>query len=76
MAELAYWVRPDTINSGRTDRTALPTITADVVAIRFVMMEPQMAMVDTTSAWIVPGVESVTSRARAAQGTRMFPRAA
>ena len=36
--------------AGRTATTAEPTKTAPVVAIRFVIMEPQMAMVETTSA--------------------------
>lgn len=39
IAELAYFVRPTTINSGSTDRTAPPTITAEVVPIRLVMMD-------------------------------------
>ena len=52
---------------------AVPTKAAAVVAIRFVMMEPQMAMVETTSAWMVPASLSVTSSAREAQGTRMLP---
>ena len=50
MAAAAYLVRAAVINSGRTDTTAEPTHTALVVAIRFVTMEPQIAMVDATSA--------------------------
>ena len=73
IAELAYLVRPEAINSGKIANTPAPTITAEVVPIKLVMMEPQIAMVETTSAWIVPGVESVTSNARAAQGTRILP---
>ena len=60
-------------NAGRTATTAEPTKTAPVVAIRFVIMEPQIAMVETTSAWMVPLLLSVTSSASAAHGTRMFP---
>ena len=50
MAELAYCVSPVTMKSGRTDKTALPTITAEVVPIRFVIIDPQIAIVETTSA--------------------------
>ena len=42
IAELAYFVRPTTMNSGSTDKTAPPTITAEVVPIRFVMIERRL----------------------------------
>ena len=49
-APAAYFVRADTITSGSTDTTADPTKTAAVVAIRFVIIEPQIAIVEATSA--------------------------
>ena len=55
IAALAYFVSPSTINAGSTDKTAPPIITAEVVAIKLVIIEPQIAMVDTISARIVPG---------------------
>ena len=61
------------MKAGSTATTAEPPRAAAVVAMRFVMMEPQMAMVETTSAWMVPVSLLVTSRARAAQGIRMLP---